>query len=278
MKQVTQTLEEILEALSPLQVEWRDDVANRVIKRLDHIPTKKLYEAADIKDILDWDFNDGLLICRLFLGMSKDDFVGQLKGTLKDLGIGKTGYRDDPAAFIDGLLALGVLDAMAASIVRKPKWSDVLVERLRSGRGRAISGQKRGRGVEDFAEQIVESVFGARFDKRCSFMGKGGKRAKCDFAIPSRTNPRVLIEAKGYAATGSKMTDVLGDVEKIIGVKRSDTSFFFFTDGVTWNQRRSDLRKLIAYQNNGDITRIYTSAMAAQFKADLQQLKAEAGL
>jgi hypothetical protein len=38
------------------------------------------------------------------------------------------------------------------------------------------------------------------------------------------------------------------------------------------------MRKLIELQNNDDITRIYTYAMAAQFEKDLMQLKVEGGL
>jgi hypothetical protein len=37
----------------------------------------------------------------------------------------------------------------------------------------------------------------------------------------------------------------------------------------------SDLRKLIKLQNEGSITQIYTTKMAAQFEADLRQLKIE---
>ena len=79
----------------------------------------------------------------------------------------------------------------------------------------------------------------------------------------------------GHAATGSKMTDVIGDIEKIIAAKRPDTALLFFTDGLTWKQRRSDLKRIVEYQNAGDIARIYTYAMAEQFEADLRQLKAE---
>jgi hypothetical protein len=43
-------------------------------------------------------------------------------------------------------------------------------------------------------------------------------------------------------------------------------------------RRVNDLRKLIKLQNEGSIMRIYTTKMAAQFAADLQQLKAEYGL
>jgi hypothetical protein len=76
-------------------------------------------------------------------------------------------------------------------------------------------------------------------------------------------------------ATGSKMTDVLGDVNKIIDAKRPDAPFMLVTDGITWMRRMSDLKKLVQLQNSGQITRIYTTKMAALFKMDLETLKAE---
>ena len=51
-----------------------------------------------------------------------------------------------------------------------------------------------------------------------------------------------------------------------------------FTDGISWIQRRSDFVKIVDYQNQGDITRIYTQKMADIFEADLRTLKAEYGL
>jgi hypothetical protein len=41
------------------------------------------------------------------------------------------------------LTSLGLFEAIAAETRRQPHWSDTLVERLRSGRGSAISGQRR---------------------------------------------------------------------------------------------------------------------------------------
>jgi hypothetical protein len=278
MEVVSQSIQDILASLRPLTVEWQDDTSRRVIAEIEAMPVKKAYAAADIQLLLDKHFDDGLLICRLFLGFSKDRFVPALRRALEAQSVGVTVYRKNKASFIDALLTLGLLEAMAEQTNRVPLWSDVLVERLRSGRGSAISGQKRGRAVEDFAEAIVRKVFGNRFSPRCNFIGPRNKTAKCDFAIPSKSDPRILIESKGYGATGSKMTDVIGDIEKIIAAKRSDTAFLFFTDGLTWNQRRSDLKKIVEYQNAGDITRIYTYAMADQFEADLSQLKTESGL
>jgi hypothetical protein len=78
-----------------------------------------------------------------------------------------------------------------------------------------------------------------------------------------------------YGATGSKMTDVVGDVKGIIEAKRPDTPFMLVTDGITWMRRTSDLAKLVQLQNGGQITRIYTTKMAAQFKEDLATLKDE---
>ncbi|MGH8500345.1 MAG: DpnII family type II restriction endonuclease, partial [Methylococcales bacterium] len=107
------------------------------------------------------------------------------------------------------------------------------------------------------------------------FTGKRNQTGKCDFAIPDKERPRILIEAKGYGATGSKMSDVVGDIDAIVQAKRHDTAFLFFTDGVTWRQRQSDLRTLVERQNAGEVARIYTMNMGDQFKADLETLKAE---
>lgn len=278
MQVVAQKLDDILATLQPLIVEWQDDVAWRVITEIEAIPPKPAFTVEDVQAILDKRFEDGMLILRLFLGLSKDLFTAAIQEALGGSGAGVMRYRANRKAFVDGLVRLGILDAMAEQTNRTPKWGDILVERLRSGRGSAISGQKRGRGVEDFAEAIVKKVFGEAYEARGSFTGARGKTAKCDFAIPSKVDPRILIESKGYGATGSKMTDVIGDIEKIIAAKRTDTAFLFFTDGLTWKQRRNDFRKIVEYQNAGDITRIYTYAMVQQFEDDLRQLKAEAVL
>jgi hypothetical protein len=275
MEVIAQKLEEVMASLQPLTVDWKDETAHRVIETLKSLPVKKTYTAEDVKALLDEYFDDGILICRLFLGFSKDQFVSVLREKLADEGIGVKSYHAHTGAFVEALLSTGLLQVMATEVNRKPHFSDVLVERLRSGRGSAIAGQRRGRGVEDFAEEIIKKVFGKTFQARCTFVGPRGQQAKCDFAIPSKSAARILIEAKGYGATGSKMTDILGDIRGIIAAKRSDTAFLFFTDGLTWKQRRSDMRKIVEFQNNGDITRIYTYAMAEQFEADLEQLKAE---
>lgn len=278
MKLTKQSVEQILLNLEVIEVDWQDDTARHVIIKLNDLPIKKRYSRKDIVALLENNFVEGSLILRLFLGLSKDNYEAQLQTLLGKGGTGVTKFRESQDDYLEAMEKLGALDAMAVEVNRQAHWSDVLVERLRSGRGSAISGQKRGRGAEDLAEEVVKAVFDDQYDKRCNFTGAKGNEAKCDFAIPSKTEPQIVIEAKAYGATGSKMTDVIGDIEKIISAKRPDTAFLFFTDGLPWRQRESDLRKIIKYQNQGDITRIYTFSMRPQFQADLQTLKAEFGL
>jgi hypothetical protein len=286
---VTQSLDDILDTLQPLVVEWQDDVAHRVIDRIKAIPAKTVYVDDDVADILEGgkplskltskDLDDGLLVVRLFLGVSQDQFRGLLSSAFGAGGSGLKRYKADPAAYRAVLIEQGLLDAMMLEVNKPLHWSDTVIERLRSGRGSAISGQKRGRIAEDFAEEVIKEVFGpGNYQARATFSGRTDQTAKCDFAIPNAANPRIVVESKGFAATGSKMSDVLGDVAAIVRAKRADTTFLFFTDGLTWKQRQSDLRKLIRYQNEGDIARIYTQSMVEQLREDLLTLKAECGL
>lgn len=279
MERKTQTLADLLDRLSPLPTEWEDDTATRTIAAIEAIPAKAAYAVGDIEALLDADFKLGILIARLFLGLSDDDMETALKEALGAGGTGVKRYGSDRTMFLNALVGLGLLNAMTETVNRPLVWSDVLVERLRSGRGKAVRGQKRGRNLEDFVEAIVEGVFGAgNYETRCQFAGSGGKLAKCDIAIPNKGNAIILIEAKGYGATGSKMTDVIGDLMKIIEQKRHDTILIFFTDGVTWKRRTADLEKIIDMQNKGLITRIYTTSMADELRKDLVTLKAEHGI
>ncbi len=172
---------------------------------------------------------------------------------------------------------MGILERMALIINTPISWSDLLTERLKSGRGSAIKGQRRGRHLEDFVEQLLIRTFGKNaYDARCQFTGATGiSTEKTDFAIPSKDDTGILIEAKAYGATGSKQTDVLRDITRIVSEKRNDAHFLLITDGITWRDRSSDLAKLVTLQNQGKITRIYTQSMAEQLEADLRQLKEE---
>lgn len=196
------------------------------------------------------------------------------------LGSGIKSYKANKEGYVAALSELGLVSKMTDAVNRPLHWYDVVTERLKGGRGSATKGQARGREMENFVEGIVRSVFASeQIAVRCRFTGASGlSTEKADFAIPSALDPTILIEVKAYGATGSKQTDVLGDIARIVEQKRHDTVFILVTDGVTWKQRSNDLRKLIALQNEGKILRIYTKSMAQDLRDDLETLRLENGL
>jgi len=285
MKRYRQTLDELLANLSPVGASWRDAHAESVILRLERLPVKPFYTRADLQRLFDLEttnrkrFDASLTVVRLFLDLSKDEFTAAMRDRLgKGLGIKKA--LEESERFFGALEGMGLLQQMAEAVNRPLAWHDILVERLKGGRGSAIKGQSRGRSLEDFVETLVVRAFGEdSYDARCQFLGATGTSSeKADFAIPAKSDPGILIEVKAYGATGSKQTDVLGDITRIVTEKRHDTHFLLVTDGITWRERTSDLAKLVELQNVGKITRIYTQAMARQLEEDLHELKREHGI
>lgn len=295
MKKILQETDSLLESLCTLETDWRDDFSNRVIAFLDELERSGTEEAVDapswelfpdpapdgspLTALLDADFDAASTVFRLFLEKSNDEYKSVLKELIPEKGMsGPKGFRKDREAYVHKLNSLKLEETMQAAMNREYSWKDIIIERLKAGRGSAIKGQKRGRQLEDFVEAAVAEVF-ENYDARCSFTGMNDDSAeKADFAIPSKEDPEIIIEVKGYGATGSKQTDVIGDISRIIQEKRHDSTFLIFTDGVTWKERESDFRKLVAYQNQGYIYRIYTKAMREDFLEDLRLLKEEKNL
>ena len=284
MRLVRQRFDDIIATLSPLEAEWMDDTAAAIMERVRSVPDKPAFDRSDVARLMaatsGGSFQVSKFCAGLFLGLSKDALEVELKNRLgaSGTGTGIKSYQKDRESYLDALEALGLPDAMMRLVNSKPVWSDLLEERLRSGRGSAIQGQRRGRALEDFAEEVIQEVFEDAYVPRCTFQGVTDSTAKCDFAIPGRTEPLILVEAKGYGATGSKMSDIIGDLDAIIGVKRSDASLLLVTDGLTWKARANDMRKIVERQNDGRIARIYTKRMRDRFHADLLILKEDYGL
>jgi hypothetical protein len=280
MKPIQQGLDELIASLTEMDADWLDETASKIIARISGLADHQSFSRDTLRALLVEDFKSALTVFRLFLDISKDRMETALPTVLGPGGTGFVRYSRAPEEYLDALEKLGVLEAMNELANRPVRWTDLLVERLKGGRGRAIRGQRGGRSLEDFVEAIVVLVFGSgNYDSRCSFVGKDGvSTAKADFAIPSKTDPRIIIESKGYAATGSKQTDVIGDLRKIIAAKRHDSNLLFVTDGLTWRRRLNDLRTIVQLQNHGELSRVYTRAMAEQMRTDLLLLKAEHGI
>ena len=278
MKRYHQTLEELVAGLSAVETSWMDSHSAAVIRLISELPDKRTYDREDVGALLDADFAAGLTAIRLALGISKDEFTLALREVLGTAGA--TRFAKERDAFLAGLEQLGVADSLTRLASTPVDWRDILTERLKYGRGSAIKGQKRGRALENFTEGIVRKVFSdVGYDPRCRFVGaRRLSTEKADFAIPSKEDPAILIECKAYGATGSKQTDILGDVERIVAEKRTDTHLLLIVDGLSWTLRKNDLRRLVEWQNEGKIARLYTQSMSSELEADLQQLRKDHSL
>lgn len=143
-----------------------------------------------------------VIAIRLFLDLSKDEFVPNLTAALGEegarLGSGIKSYKANKAGYVAALIDLGLVSKMTDAVNRPLHWYDVVTERLKGGRGSATKGQARGREMENFVEGIVRSVFDLeQVAVRCRFTGASGlSTEKSDFAIPSALAPTILIEVK----------------------------------------------------------------------------------
>ena len=277
MQRHRQTKDELIPKLGEVLTDWKDEFAQTFMHYLEDFNSGNSVTNSHLKDLLEKNFDAGITLFRLVLEQSKDEFTETLKALFYDNESGhlKTAFKKNSDQYVKILEEYGLLESLNALMSREYTWKEVIQERLKMGRGSAIKGQKRGKNLEDFVEMLVQQVFD-EFDVRKSFIGANGlSTAKADFCVPSTEHPSIVIEVKAYGATGSKQSDVIGDVRKIIDEKRSDTYFFLVTDGVTWTARMRDFERLIEFQNLGDIYRIYTQKMRAELFSDLKQIKSE---
>lgn len=255
----------IIGEIRELPADSIDEVGQAVLARVDDLvarlrrgkapPTAKLLATLLSEDPAYLD------VFRLFFAKSQDA-IAHLLGAALGTGGSYSKFRSlakkEPDRVARALVDLR-LDKLIAEHASK-RWGlrEVLTERYMMLRGRAIAGQKRGRGLEDEVEGLLKAVVGDAYVRGQSFTGMDGKKAKTDFAIPGVHEPKIVIECKGFQATGSKLTDVLGDVEKVLEAKGPHMYCFVVTDGQGWLNRASDLRTLVKYQNSHRIDMIYT--------------------
>lgn len=217
------------------------------------------------------------MIARLFLGVSQDRaasaFSQALGSRLSWSGL-RARARKEPEAIAQAIVSLDLPGTMWTELRREWTVADVISERYRLLRGRAIAGQQRGRQLEDQVRATLART-GVPFEYSVTFVGREGQTAKCDFAIPSRDRPKIVIEAKGFEATGSKVTDALGDILKIERARAMHMYFFVVLDGPGWHHRPNDLRNIVQAQNAGRIDMIYTTSRLDELEREVARIYAQ---
>ena len=70
-----------------------------------------------------------------------------------------------------------------------------------------------------------------------------------DFIIPSKENPKIIIECSFLVTTSSGQGDkskTEGNIKKLISKYYPKSKFFGFVDGIGWYARRNDLKRMVS--------------------------------
>lgn len=193
-------LQQILSEIRELPAQALDEQGAKVVEALPHCVAA--LQATDPQEL-----NEKTLapiikhqpffldFARLVLGISQDAFATHASELLTGGNRRRVTWnqletmskKDAPA--LAKLLA-GMRFPSAAEAVVNRQWSavEVLEDRYKQGRGRAIAGITRGSFLEKEVASILRTV-GAPIDSGVNYKGFKGLQAKCDFAVPGIAEP-----------------------------------------------------------------------------------------
>lgn len=272
------SLEQLLGELTELEADWQDETSVEVLATVGSVLAAVRAAPRVDEELLSHllEVHERALdVFRLLFSQSQEAFVSDLADAAGEGPSAFTAWRRwarrHPRAAARALLEVGLGDELNAQVDRAWTLEDVLAERYRLGRGRAIAGQARGRALEDVVQTLLEAIH-APFERGVTFTGVSGTTAKADFAIPNRTDVKIVIEVKAFEATGSKQTDVIGDIAKIGRAKGSQRYFFIVTDGHGWVRRVSDLQQIVNLCDAEVVDNVYTRARLTALAADVEHI------
>lgn len=276
------TLDELLGLLNRIQAEWLDEDGKKVLEEIPRV-IDKIGNTSVNRNLIESILNSepyALDVFRLFLDLSQDRLLNEMepKGITGGFDSIRRKCKISATKIAVVLEDLGLIDAIETHRAHQWTLQDVLWDRYGHMRGRAMAAQKRGSTLENAVEEILielskEDVL-PNYIRGGNFINSSGREAKADFIIPSRNVPRIIIEAKGYEATGSKLTDVLGDILKVLEIKDTETHYFFVTDGIGWYRRKGDLKKIVEHHQRGEIEMIYTVRTLPELKKAIREIMA----
>jgi hypothetical protein len=205
----------------------------------------------------------------LTVGLSQE----KLKNALKHR-FGTSGWvtlaRERPQELVAWLDAeFDLLRLLTVQLARQYEFADVLVARAGS-RVTATEAGRSGRRVEDEIESIAKDL-GLPYETRTRFTGRGDKTAPCDLVIPDQSGAQIVVAAKGFDSTGSKLTDAVREIEEMADVRLPRQFVLVVIDGIGWKSRVADLRRIHALWVNQQIDGMYTLATLDQFRDELEE-------
>lgn len=151
---------------------------------------------------------------------------------------------------------------------RDYSFGDVLVARAGS-RVTATQAGVSGRKIEDEIEAIARDL-GLEYQVRTRFTGRKGDTAPCDLVVPSSDDAQLVVAAKGFDSTGSKLTDAVREIQEMAAVRKPNQYVMAVVDGIGWKSRVADLKRIHKLWVDDEINGLYTLATLDDFRDDLE--------
>lgn len=212
----------------------------------------------------------------LIVGLGKEKLANALRDGLNTAGL-VTLARQTPADLITFLDGRFDLVAMAhKQINAQYGLADVLIARAGT-RVTATRASDAGRSIEDTIEKVADDL-GLTYVVRTRFVGRGGQTGPGDLVIPSSQDAAIIVAAKGFDSTGSKLTAAYEEIAKMAAVRKPTQFIMAVVDGIGWKARKADLRRIHDLWATKDIDGLYTVSALDQFRTDLQNAAVLRGL
>ena len=148
-------------------------------------------------------------------------------------------------------------------------FADVIVARAGT-RALAVRAGSAGRRLEDEIEAVARDL-GLEAQTRTRFEGRNGRTAPCDLVVPSAQDALIVVAAKAFDSTGSKLSDAVREIEEMADVRQPRQHVMAVVDGIGWKSRQSDLRRIFGLWESHQIDGLYTLRSLAKFRIDLEE-------
>ncbi|WHU47753.1 hypothetical protein QNM97_01700 [Gordonia sp. L191] len=158
---------------------------------------------------------------------------------------------------------------LTAQMDRTYAFADILVARAGT-RLTATRAGASGRRIEDHIEDIARDL-GLDYVTRSRFSGRNGRTAPADLIVGDPNAPDIVVAAKGFDSTGSKLTDAVREIEEMAEVRLPRQLVLAVIDGIGWKSRQADLRRIHQLWVDRQIDGMYTLVTLDRFRADVTE-------
>jgi len=227
--------------------------------------------AIDEKSLVDWvtQHPTWVPVLGLAVGLSQEKLKNSLRHAF-DTSSWTSLARTNPGGLVAYLNEdLDLIRLLEAQRSRTFDFGDLLVARAGT-RVSAIRAGISGRRLEDEIEAIALDL-GLECGTRTRFTGRNNRTAPCDLVIPSAEKPSIVVAAKGFDSTGSKLTDAVREIEEMADVRLPRQTVMAVIDGIGWKSRQADLKRIYVLWESQQIDGMYTLSNLGDFRIDLEE-------